>query len=477
MADAADIDYILKDTPNANEFALVSYVKASLIKLKPADFPTENTTLYKDFPHRVASAVEKYGNYLYREQDISRTGNGFVGFLFTKPTGSGTSKTRIKHIRKQDDGTVRKITSYEVDGNTIPAVVTGKDITQEQIDNTHSYLESDEIVSGGTRTDYSFHPITSAKITTTREVVAQSIPSQSSGTVVKQKQLRDDWAARVTDSLDITALTTFLEGSPSYIHNLPLPTAVLTGVDIKWALDYKNGAFSTNWAGAASGDAYSLTGSEQGSAEASGSAVPIITPQYKHYKSGPYPSTTYAFFLPRPVTRTDILTKLGGIGSVTQWPIFKEETHTIALVGGKTGIQARASASASVAHSPSGDSHDLTQGTGDNYDKSVTAESVIIGPCIHGAINFGGESATKSQSLTATAAAQWSAYGSFPAATATKSATATVEGSVSPTSLSATTPSAVSTTGLYLVDFETEMIPDINYSMVLAHVIDATVLA
>jgi hypothetical protein len=479
MADAADIDYILKDTPNANEFALVSYVKASLIKLKPADFPTENTTLYKDFPHRVASAVEKYGNYLYREQDISRTGNGFVGFLFTKPTGSGTSKTRIKHIRKQADGTLRKIITNEVDGNTLPSAVTGKEITQEQVDATHSVVESDEIVSGGTRTDYEFHPITKSLITTTREVLTQATPSQSVGQKVTQQQLRDNWAERITKAVDTSALDAYFEGSPVYINNLPLPNAVLQSISVTWATAHQNGGFSTTWTGTASGTAYSLSGNEQGSAEASGSLIPSLIPIYKRYRTKRYRGIAYRFFIQRPFTYAQLLSKINtGHGiTVSEWPTFVESQPLFTLVGGKTAIQARASGSAGLSYSPSGTSKDLTEGQGDSYDKSLTMQQIELEPCIYDAITLTGD-ATKSQALSVTAAAVWTGTGSpvFPSSTATKTAEDTVDGSVTPTSLSATTPSSVPSSGKYLVSFEEELMPDIGYSMIIANIIDASVI-
>ncbi len=479
MPETAHIDYILKDTPNPSEYALISFVDTTTLKLRPADFPAENTTAYKDFVYRVPSIVEKYGEYLYREQDSSRTGNGFVGFVFTRATDSATSKTRIRHHRKQDDGTLRKITTNVVDNNTLPDADFGKDIDQQQVDATHSEVVIDEIVSGGTRTDYEFHPITGSPITTTREVTAQTSITQYPGQKVTSQQLRDNWMEKITRAVDTSSLDSFFEGEPCYIHNLPLPNAVLISVDIDWALAYGNGSFATTWEGTASGTAYSLSGNEQGSAEGSASLIPTIKPTYKHYEQQSYLGTSYCFFMRRPFTYAEMKAKIAtGIGSgLSTWPIFKPESHSIALIGGKTAIQARASGAASLSYSASGTSKDLTQGTGDNYDKSVTKEEVILGPCIHDAITFTGH-ATKSQALSVTAAALWTGTGSpvFPSSTATKTATDSVEGVVSPFSLSATTPASVPNGGFYLISFEIEKLPDIGYSMIIARVLNASVL-
>ena len=142
-------------------------------------------------------------------------------------------------------------------------------------------------------------------------------------------------------------------------------------------------------------------------------------------------------------------------------------------------VNARASAQASLSANVTNGAYskDQTEGEGTGFDVSLTHQTRSIPPTIHGSIVFAGDE-SKSVSVTARATVGWIGSGSpqFPTVDVEAIATKAAEGEVSPISLSATSPSTVPTSGLYLIDSKAEPW-EYGYAMIMAEVMDASLLA
>ncbi len=265
------------------------------------------------------------------------------------------------------------------------------------------------------------------------------------------------------------ALAAYLVSLPTTC-NLDIPD-VLTGIEIDWNETGDTGGFTTTLdVGTDPRENYELSTSESGSAHSSAGHIPSIRPVVKEYRANNIPSTTHYFFLPLPVTAGQILAKV----SATAWPIFKPESVSITLKGAKKSVQSSVSASASQSHSDEGDRILVQTGEGDGYDIGLNSSVETIRPTIHAAITLSG-TATKSTNIEAESSVAWSGT-NFPTVAVTKTASATVAASVSPTSIGATSPAAVPTSGIYLVSAKVETF-DWGYVMVAAETFDASIFA
>lgn len=323
---------------------------------------------------------------------------------------------------------------------------------------------------------------TQIAVTETREIVEISTTvTPVPGSVISLTTIDEAHKLKVTKAIDTAALEAYLASFPA-TTNLNIPDQ-LNSVSVQWAESAGEGSFDSEWNGAAIGQSYSLSGSEDGTAESSKSLIPEITFDIKQFWGQNLPTTMHFFYLPKPVTLAHILNKV----SATAWPVFKPESHVISLIGAKVSVQAKANASASlsvrladpdVEEDITDWSSDLSQGEGDSYDVSNTHNTRVIPPTVHETINFTGVT-EKSSFVEATAAAGWIGTGSpisFPTADATITASAEIEASVNPTTLVATTPSSVPVSGVYLVDMKVQPW-EYGYVMVMAEVLDASIFA
>jgi hypothetical protein len=144
-----------------------------------------------------------------------------------------------------------------------------------------------------------------------------------------------------------------------------------------------------------------------------------------------------------------------GLGEVLRWPMFRPTSHAIVTKGMKVGLTAKANGAASSAFSPKSSMSDSSVGSGKSSDISIVTSVTNISPTIHGVITLSGDT-TKSSSVTAYANASWAGYGGFPSVNAQMAASASATGSVYPTTLDATTPSDIPSTGIYVVKSKVE---------------------
>ena len=274
-----------------------------------------------------------------------------------------------------------------------------------------------------------------------------------------------------TETVDADAIAAYLLAYPSRT-NLQIPD-VLESIKVYWTKESKEGAFVSDYDGAASGTSYSLSGSESGNAQSSACLIPEIEPVIRQVWSSNVPTTTYFFYLPDDTADVEaaILAKF----SASKWPVFKPRSISLVLRGMKATITAQVSAAGARGVGTNGDSWDKTEGEGESYDINSTIRRITIPPTIHGALSLTG---TTEDSVEITAAAEvgWSGPHNFPTVSATASATETVSGKVEPTSFSATSPSTYPTSGNYLVDCKVSP-GRLGWLRCMAEIFDASNLA
>jgi hypothetical protein len=320
---------------------------------------------------------------------------------------------------------------------------------------------------------------------------------QSDGTIREGQQISDNWFAVTVRSSRNAALLAYNLKLPT-TANLDLPD-VLLSAEATWNKSGGTGTFNSEWQGIStwqpSNDVnFSLSGSESASAESSASIQPSLVLDIKSPVGKNLPSTSLSFFMQTAtLDATTFLAKVSTImgGSVSRWPVFSPVAHTITLKGAKVAVSAKASGSASASargDAGTGDGsimRDKNDGSGSSCDVATMSETLRIPPTIHGEITISG---TLSDSATAEASCKvgWDSYSTgqyiagqeckiFGVTADSGTVSLDAEGSIYPSTLAATTPSEIPSSGLYLIDSKITPYQS-GWVQCFAEVIDATVI-
>jgi hypothetical protein len=198
--------------------------------------------------------------------------------------------------------------------------------------------------------------------------------------------------------------------------------------------------------------------------------VPEVIADIKQFWGNNIPATNYHFFLPSPVTPSDVMAKITALvgAAVSPWPKFNPQMVSLVIKGGKTQVQVKATSQGSLSTSSGGNSSTAGGGTGYSHDQSLVVKSMRISPTIHDALTISGTTGN-SDSVSATATAE--ATGLGPSESTTQSGA--VDASVEPTSIPATDGATVwPTAGKYL--FRVDAQPyRFGYIQVHAVIVDA----
>ncbi len=301
---------------------------------------------------------------------------------------------------------------------------------------------------------------------------------QSDGSFRDGEQVSDNWFAVIQTGSRDAALGAYKLALPTTV-NLQLPD-LLRGVSTVWNSASSAGSFDSTWSGFSAWvgqPSGSLSGSEQASAEGAASIQPELSLDIVQYSGRDIPATGYFFYLKLiggAVAPEDFQSKVEAVSghTVQWWPTFNPVAHSVVLKGGKAAVSAKASASASLSGriSPGADTtevinKDKNSGVGGSYDVATSMTVVRIPPTIDGTIAI-----TDSAPQTATAQAScdvgWPEGTVLPEGTeiaghpftileataSTGTLTKAVSGSVSPTTLTATNPSEIPSTGFYIIN-------------------------
>lgn len=221
-------------------------------------------------------------------------------------------------------------------------------------------------------------------------------------------------------------------------------------------------------------------------AQASASIVVDITPSITTYRNIKVPCVHAFFYMEMPVTNAQVLTRLASAAlfnaTVLDLPIFRPKIHSFVLKGGQIAL--RQSADSEVAGSVNAAetvwSKSFQYGDGYSKEVGVSIRTKEIGPVINGTVNIsGGTSDTTGTVSISVDASCLGLTGAIDIATIDNTpaaVTGSASASVTPTSASATSPTAIPTSGLYLVDLNPD-IGEYGYAFIHAVVVDFSVYA
>lgn len=268
--------------------------------------------------------------------------------------------------------------------------------------------------------------------------------------------------------------------------DLNLPD-VLTGIEVVWNISKGEGSSSfptIDMIAIAVGTSGSAGVDPRAQAQSSISLMPEIIPTIETIWAQNVPTRHLVFFLPDNSSAAAVKTKCQTILSavVNTWPTFKPKPLTFVLKGEQLNLSANASSHARLSFSESSKSAERTTGGGSSYDTGVTNKVVRLPPTLHAAFNLtGGTSKTETINVTVNASTvkiegTGTAAGSVAAKDNIITINGTVEGSVTPTTVSATSPAAVPASGWYLYKTNSERWK-YGYSMFHCILIDASKFA
>lgn len=270
----------------------------------------------------------------------------------------------------------------------------------------------------------------------------------------------DDQFAKVRLT-DITAIATILAeiavAVPTTIQRIDFPDT-LTGVT---AVFNKATGTGTDSHPAAQQD-FEIFGTGSGSltpsstSQGSASVMPDVQPAITTRYHTNVPAMEYTFYMPSGTTQAQILTRLTALAGagVASWPSFKPQYVVLTLKGQQVSVSAKASTNVSGGGSASNGQSGFQWGNGTSEETGVNITTKIIPPTIHAAITISGP--TDSGTATASADASTPIFapgtpGTQPAITNTATVSLNADGSITPSTITATAaPTSIPGSGLYV---------------------------
>jgi hypothetical protein len=259
-------------------------------------------------------------------------------------------------------------------------------------------------------------------------------------------------------ALDAAKLALFWQNPTFISFSVPDELTALTPI---FATSKGTGSGTSTPTAVSSGSTWSVsvTASNQGSSSLD--YLPDLQPSFKTFDTSNVPAIECYFFTSESSTLASILTllttKLGD--TVLAWPAFRPALHTFTLIGQSLDLSCNASIQLSASAS-SGNTSGATNGSTSiaNQKRTSIRSFDITRPVLHGALTISPSSASDTVSVTAGASVTASGSASGTAGAGDTVGPVTITASISPTSLSATSPAAVPTSGLYLK----EIVPQAN---------------
>lgn len=196
-------------------------------------------------------------------------------------------------------------------------------------------------------------------------------------------------------------------------------------------------------------------------AQASASIIPVLSWDIENWQADAVVNCTNWAFTDAPgMTVANIITRTG-VSGLHDLPIFKKKSHQITCLGKQVSLQQSADSRVSLQTNDSSSALSSEKGFSNSTEVGVQGHIETIPESIHGAITI--SSPTDSQSVSITVKADIPALpttGSAITVAVTNEPTAlsgSAAGSVSPTSLSATSPAAIPVTGKYITGIQTSL--------------------
>lgn len=300
----------------------------------------------------------------------------------------------------------------------------------------------------------------------------EEAPSTADGLVgqaLTEIEPKDRQASEVTVFGPIN-LSSYLLGPIAGEHNIPFPK-VLTSL----VAEYEVGGGATNYNEVASSTETGFSGvgiSVGGSAQSSAYNVPKLLPVIQEVWGDPVPVDHYYFFGQAFDLSTVLATLSAKLSTtVNQWPVFKPKSLHFVLLGERVNATARVNLQGSTSSSSSGSSTSLSVGEGTGQEFSPSVELMDIPPTLHGSMTFS-VAPTETQATAGSILATGAISGSAAAGAA-----ATANCSITPNTVSATTPTALPTSGIYLFALDVEPAEIFGYFYAHAIIFDFSTIA
>lgn len=290
---------------------------------------------------------------------------------------------------------------------------------------------------------------------------AKALQGNANTEIIPQSKLQALVRVYTPPTADILA---YVDSVPGTV-NLQFPD-VLTGITVTFNKTEGDG-FKTHPAGtaASAGRSGGISVSPSSTAQGSATIMPDVQIDIAQVWSQNVPVVHYGFYMLVGSSIAQILARLTTIAgaAVTAWPVFRPMAHTLTLKGQQKSLTQSADSLQSNNWSTDEVGAIVTQSfvsntaTGASREGGNTIRSVRIPPTIHALITISGATSTATTTTTVTAdipaAVTSGAAPAFPAVVNEPTPlTETATASVSPTSLAATIPSAIPTSGIRLLD-------------------------
>jgi len=268
-------------------------------------------------------------------------------------------------------------------------------------------------------------------------------------------------------------LATYYKTTPKEIQIPQLPR-VLTGIAIVWNEAKEEGSQEATWSGASSGKRIGLSCNLNDITSGSVAATPELALTFASTRVGVLFGQSHCFYLAGSFTVADVLTylttKLGK--TVSRWPVFHPQAHTIVCRGQKIDCTVRAQLASQKQEDGTNSSADVNTSKSSQFGVSMSNNTVYIPECLHDQIDFGQDAARiTAMSVTATVSIPAEQY--LPAATITKTDGSSLDCLVAPNLVTATTPISIPTTGIFLMGLGVEQSDEWGYTRVYAETLNA----
>lgn len=246
---------------------------------------------------------------------------------------------------------------------------------------------------------------------------------------------------------------------------IDLPDTLVSTPTTVYETNTGSGASSETATGASVGTNPNLSLSISSSAQNSASIIPDLQILVKPNSRSVKPLLKVLFYSAESDSMSAILTRLTAIvgNTVLAWPDFDGAKLPIAftLKGQNVSIAAGATVKESVS---AGDTATYIQSTGTNHSSSVgnSVKTIDVPPTLHPAMTI--SSASASDTIAVTAEAIMDSGSGWAALSATETANATAAASVTPSTVAATTISAIPSTGYKLYKLSGELSPYAGYN-------------
>lgn len=284
----------------------------------------------------------------------------------------------------------------------------------------------------------------------------------------------NDWDSSQVRTYDTSAIGPLLlaewfavPGKAPVGQDLP---DVLTELSVTYEIGGGVGNYNETVTANATGN-LNVSGSANGSAQASSFVMPKIKTAFRPQYRQVLPVTHCYFYAAPPITTASILARLSGPtglnATVLDWPAFKPVGHTLTLSGRKANVSARKAYQVSYSESEASTTFIQSNGSGTSEDVAPSKDFVQIPPCLHGAFSLTAGVGTI-YNATATITVNAGVLGGG----GTVTAQAHAEGSVTPSVLSATSPAGLPASGLYLWKVDVDATDEFGYNFVHAVVFD-----